>query len=38
MVYEDETGLLDLPLPRLIGRHQMENAGVAIAALAPCRV
>jgi dihydrofolate synthase/folylpolyglutamate synthase len=33
MVYEDETGLLDLPLPRLIGRHQVENAGVAIAAL-----
>jgi dihydrofolate synthase/folylpolyglutamate synthase len=33
MVYEDETGLLDLPLPRLMGRHQIENAGVAIAAL-----
>ena len=33
MVYEDQTGLLDLPLPRLIGRHQIENAGVAIAAL-----
>jgi len=33
MVYEDEVGLLDLPLPRLIGRHQIENAGVAIAAL-----
>jgi len=33
MVYEDETGLLDLPLPKLIGRHQIENAGVAIAAL-----
>ncbi|HVW74628.1 MAG TPA: folylpolyglutamate synthase/dihydrofolate synthase family protein [Rhizomicrobium sp.] len=33
MVYEDETGLLDLPLPRLVGRHQIENAGVAIAAL-----
>ena len=33
MVYEDETGLLDLPLPRLIGRHQIENAGVAIAGL-----
>jgi dihydrofolate synthase/folylpolyglutamate synthase len=33
MVYEDETGLLDLPLPRLAGRHQIENAGVAIAAL-----
>jgi dihydrofolate synthase/folylpolyglutamate synthase len=33
MVYEDGTGLLDLPLPRLAGRHQIENAGVAIAAL-----
>ena len=26
-------GLLDLPLPQLIGRHQIENAAVAIAAL-----
>jgi dihydrofolate synthase/folylpolyglutamate synthase len=33
MVYEDEMGLLDLPLPRLIGRHQVENAAVAIAGL-----
>lgn len=33
MVYEDGTGLLDLPLPKLVGRHQIENAGVAIAAL-----
>jgi dihydrofolate synthase/folylpolyglutamate synthase len=33
MVYQDERGLLDLPLPRLIGRHQIENAAVAIAAL-----
>jgi len=33
MVYEDETGLLDLPLPRLIGRHQIDNAAVAIAGL-----
>ncbi|MEI9989268.1 MAG: folylpolyglutamate synthase/dihydrofolate synthase family protein [Rhizomicrobium sp.] len=33
MVYQDEHGLLDLPLPRLIGRHQIENAAVAIAAL-----
>jgi dihydrofolate synthase/folylpolyglutamate synthase len=33
MVYEDEVGLLDLPLPKLVGRHQIENAGVAIAAL-----
>jgi dihydrofolate synthase/folylpolyglutamate synthase len=33
MVYQDEYGLLDLPLPKLIGRHQIENAAVAIAAL-----
>jgi len=33
MVYEDQEGLLDLPLPKLVGRHQIENAGVAIAAL-----
>jgi dihydrofolate synthase / folylpolyglutamate synthase len=33
MVYEDGNGLLDLPLPKLVGRHQIENAGVAIAAL-----
>jgi dihydrofolate synthase/folylpolyglutamate synthase len=33
MVYEDESGLLDLQLPKLVGRHQIENAGVAIAAL-----
>jgi dihydrofolate synthase / folylpolyglutamate synthase len=32
-VYQDEDGLLDLPLPRLVGRHQIENAAVAIAAL-----
>ena len=33
LVYQDETGLLDLPPPRLYGRHQFENAGLAIAAL-----
>jgi dihydrofolate synthase/folylpolyglutamate synthase len=33
LVFEDEDGLLDLPLPRLSGRHQQENAGVAIAVL-----
>lgn len=32
-VYEDERGLLDLPLPRLVGRHQQLNAGTAIAAV-----
>ena len=33
LVYQDENGLLDLPAPKLLGRHQFENAGVAIAAL-----
>ena len=33
LVYQDESGLLDLPLPQLSGRHQIDNAGTAIAAL-----
>ncbi|WP_342078842.1 folylpolyglutamate synthase/dihydrofolate synthase family protein [Yoonia sp. SS1-5] len=33
MIYQDETGLLDLPLPNLPGPHQVYNAGAAIAAL-----
>ncbi|MFE1599346.1 bifunctional folylpolyglutamate synthase/dihydrofolate synthase [Methylobacterium sp. ID0610] len=33
LVYQDEEGLLDLPRPRLAGRHQIVNAGTAIAAL-----
>jgi dihydrofolate synthase/folylpolyglutamate synthase len=33
LVYQDDNGLLDLPPPRLYGRHQYENAGLAIAAL-----
>ncbi|MEM7567304.1 MAG: cyanophycin synthetase, partial [Pseudomonadota bacterium] len=33
LVYQDEASLLDLPLPRLPGRHQHQNAGLAIAAL-----
>ena len=32
-VYEDEAGLLDLPPPRLPGRHQHVNAATAVAAL-----
>jgi len=32
MVFQDEAGLMDLPLPRLAGPHQVGNAGVAIAA------
>ena len=33
LVYQDDAGLLDLPAPKLLGRHQFENAGMAIAAL-----
>jgi len=33
MVYQDERGLLDLPLPNLPGAHQIQNAGAALAAL-----
>jgi dihydrofolate synthase / folylpolyglutamate synthase len=33
LVYQDSDGLLDLPAPKLYGRHQFENAGAAIAAL-----
>jgi len=33
MVYQDETGLLDLPRPNLLGDHQIMNAGAALAAL-----
>jgi dihydrofolate synthase/folylpolyglutamate synthase len=32
-IFEDHDGLLDLPLPRLAGRHQHGNAATAIAAL-----
>jgi len=33
LVYQDNDGLLDLPAPRLFGRHQYDNAGTAIATL-----
>ena len=33
LVYQDDDGLLDLPAPKLYGRHQFDNAGMAIAAL-----
>jgi dihydrofolate synthase / folylpolyglutamate synthase len=33
LVFQDETGLLDLPLPVLPGAHQVQNAGAALAAL-----
>ena len=33
LVYQDEQGLLDLPPPHLVGNHQFDNAGLAIAAV-----
>ena len=33
LVFQDENGLLDLPKPALLGAHQIENAGIALAAL-----
>lgn len=33
MIYQDESGLIDLPLPRLPGRHQIANAAAAIKAV-----
>ena len=33
LVYRDEQGLMDLPLPRLLGAHQVANAGSALAVL-----
>ncbi|WP_417307900.1 bifunctional folylpolyglutamate synthase/dihydrofolate synthase [Devosia sp.] len=32
LVYQDESGLLDLPPPALAGPHQFDNAALAIAA------
>lgn len=33
LVYQDDTGLLDLPLPALYGAHQIDNAALAVAAI-----
>ncbi len=33
LVYQDETGLRDVPLPNLLGAHQIQNAGAALAVL-----
>lgn len=33
LAYQDEEELIDLPLPRLAGRHQQSNAAAAIRAL-----
>ncbi|MDO6797657.1 bifunctional folylpolyglutamate synthase/dihydrofolate synthase [Shimia thalassica] len=33
LIFQDERGLLDLPMPALLGEHQIMNAGAALAAL-----
>jgi dihydrofolate synthase/folylpolyglutamate synthase len=33
LVYQDDRGLMDIAAPRLFGRHQFGNAGLAIATL-----
>jgi len=33
LIHQDESGLLDLPSPVLLGPHQIDNAGTALAAL-----
>ena len=33
LIFQDENGLLDLPLPNLPGPHQIDNAGAALMAL-----
>ncbi len=33
LAFQDGDGLLDLPMPALVGAHQVANAGMAIAAL-----
>jgi dihydrofolate synthase/folylpolyglutamate synthase len=33
LVYQDDRGLMDLAAPRLFGRHQYDNAGLAVATL-----
>lgn len=32
-IYQDEYGSMDLPRPALLGAHQIQNAGIAVAAL-----
>ncbi|MEQ9258289.1 MAG: folylpolyglutamate synthase/dihydrofolate synthase family protein [Roseovarius sp.] len=33
LIFQDDTGLRDLPLPNLLGAHQYDNAGAALAGL-----
>ncbi len=36
--YEDAAGVLDLPPPSLAGPHQLDNAGIALAAMRAARL
>ena len=38
LVFQDEDGLLDLPLPKLLGHHQVDNAGMVLMALRHLRL
>jgi len=38
LVFQDVDGLMDLPVPRLFGRHQSINAGAAIATMRATRL
>jgi dihydrofolate synthase/folylpolyglutamate synthase len=33
LIFQTDSSLLDLPLPGLVGRHQIDNAGAALAAI-----
>ena len=33
VIFRDGNGIMELPAPRLVGRHQLDNAGTAIATL-----
>jgi dihydrofolate synthase/folylpolyglutamate synthase len=33
LMFQDQTRLLDLPMPSLFGPHQVDNAGLAVAAM-----
>ena len=33
LIFQDEYGLLDLPMPVLLGAHQVQNAGMVVAGL-----
>jgi dihydrofolate synthase/folylpolyglutamate synthase len=33
LIFQDENGLRDLPMPNLLGAHQIQNAGAALAGL-----